>query len=154
FALFLFGDPLLADMRALLARGLTFDAATLSDPGRMGARLGELAGNALLAVAPLLLLSLVAAVIAPRAVGGWLFSPHLATPRFDRMNPMTGIRRMFSLQAAAELGKVVLVAILLGAVGFSYISAHVEDFAALAQMNLSVGMVHFGRHAGVAFMLL
>jgi flagellar biosynthetic protein FlhB len=154
FALFLFADSLLADMRAVLARGLTFDATTVREPARMGARLGELAGNALLAVAPMLLLLLTAACVAPLAVGGWLFSPHLAAPRFGRMNPMRGIGRMFSLQAAAELGKVMLVAVLIGAVGFGYISTHVEEFAALAGMNLSTGMVHFGRHAGVAFLLL
>jgi len=154
FALFLFADPLLDDLRALLARGLTFDATTVRDPGRMGARLGELVGNALLAVAPVLLLLLAASCVAPLAVGGWLFSPHLAAPRFDRMNPMQGFGRMFSVQAAAEVGKVLLVAVLLGAVGFGYISTHVEDFAALVQMNLSAGMVNFGRHAGVAFLLL
>jgi flagellar biosynthetic protein FlhB len=153
-ALFLLADPLLADLRALLARGLAFDAATVRDPARMSARLGELVGQGLLAVAPVLLILLAAAFAAPLAVGGWLFAPRLAAPRFDRLSPMQGFGRMLSLSALAELGKVLLVCVLLAAVGFGYISTHVEDFASLAQMDLTTGLVHFGSLAGVAFLLL
>jgi len=86
-ALFMLGDPLLADLRAVLARGLAFDAATVRDPARMTARFGELAAHGLLAVAPVLVILLAAAFAAPLAVGGWLFSPQLAAPRLDRMSP-------------------------------------------------------------------
>jgi len=61
---------------------------------------------------------------------------------------------MLSLTALSELGKVLLVTVLLAAMGFGYISTHVEDFASLAQMGLGVGLAHFGWMAGVAFLLL
>lgn len=153
-ALFVLADPLLADLRALLARGLVFDAATVRDPARMTARLGSLAFDGARAIAPVLLILLAAAFAAPLAVGGWLFSPQLATPRFERMSPLKGFGRMLSLNAFAELGKVLLVAVLLGAVGFGYISAHLEDFASLAHTSLGAGLVHFGWLAGFAFVLL
>jgi len=153
-ALFMLSDPLVADLRTLLAHALTFDAAVARDPARMGARLNELSGQALLALAPVLLILLAAAVASPLAIGGWLFVPGLAMPRFDRMSPGKGLGRMVSLIALAELGKVLLVAVLLGAVGFGFISTHVEEFAALAHMNLGDGLVHLGRMAGVAFLLL
>jgi flagellar biosynthetic protein FlhB len=153
-ALFLLADPLLADLRALLARGLAFDAASARDPARMTARLGEIAGQGLLAVAPVLVILLAAAFAAPLAVGGWLFSPQLATPRFDRLSPMKGVGRMFSVIAMAELGKVLLVSVLLAAVGFGYISTHVDEFASLAQLGLGAGLAQFGSLAGVAFLLM
>jgi flagellar biosynthetic protein FlhB len=153
-ALLLLADPLLADLRALLARGLAFDAASARDPARMTARLGEIAGQGLLAVAPVLVILLAAAFAAPLAVGGWLFSPQLASPRFDRLSPMKGVGRMFSVIAMAELGKVLLVAVLLAAVGFGYISTHVEEFASLAQLGLGAGLAQFGSLAGVAFLLM
>jgi len=153
-ALFLLADPLLADLRALLASGLSFDAAAVRDPARMTVRLGELTTQGLRAIAPVLLILLAAAFAAPLAVGGWLFSPQLAAPRLDRLSPRKGLGRMVSVTALAELGKVMLVAVLLGAVGFGYIYTHVEDLAALSQMELVVGVAHFGAMAGVAFLLL
>lgn len=153
-ALFLLADPLLADLRALLARGLAFDATAARDPARMSARLGELVAHGLLAVGPVLLILLAAAFAAPLAVGGWLFSLQLAAPRFDRLRLLQGFGRMLSLSALAELGKVLLVSVLLAAAGFGFISTHVEDFASLAQMDLAVGLARFGSLAGVAFLLL
>jgi flagellar biosynthetic protein FlhB len=153
-ALFLLADPLLADLRRLIARGMSFDALALHEPARMTARLGELASAGLLAIAPVLALLLVAACAAPLAVGGWLFVPHLVTPRLERLSPLKGFGRMFSLLALAELGKVVLVAVLLAAVGFGYVMSNVEQFAALAHAGLPSAFAHFGRLAGFAFLLL
>jgi flagellar biosynthesis protein FlhB len=153
-ALFALAEPLLAEMRLLLAHGLTLDAAAARDPARMTARLGQLVLQGMLALAPVLLILLGATFAAPLAVGGWLFAPQLAAPRFDRLSPLQGVTRMFSLNSLAELGKVLLVCALVGAVGFGYVSAHVEDFASLAHMSLDVGIVHFARLAGVAFVLM
>jgi flagellar biosynthetic protein FlhB len=61
---------------------------------------------------------------------------------------------MLSLAALAELGKVLLLCVLLAAVGFGYISTHVEAFASLAQMSPGAGLAQFGWMAGVAFVLL
>lgn len=153
-ALFMLADPLLAGLRTVLAQGLTLDAAAARDPARMTARLGELVMQGLLVVAPVLLILLGATFAAPLAVGGWLFAPNVVAPRLDRLSPMQGVGRMFSLTALAELGKVLIVCVLLGAVGFGYISSHVEDLAALAHMNLGVALVHFARLAGVGFLLM
>jgi flagellar biosynthetic protein FlhB len=153
-ALYMLADPLLGDLRAVLARGLTLDAAAARNPGRMTAHLGGLVQQGLLAVAPVLAVLLAATFAAPLAVGGWLFVPHLAAPRLERLNPMPGFGRMFSFSAAAELGKVLIVCVLLGAVGFGYISTHIEDLAGLTHMNLDAAVMHFARLAGLGFLLM
>lgn len=153
-AFMVLADPLIADLRTLLAHGLTMDAATARDPTRMTARLGELAWNGFIATAPVILVLIAAAFVSPLAVGGWLFVPDLSLPNFSRLNPMSGIGRMFSISSMAELGKVMLLCVLLAAVGFGYISAHIEDLAALAHMNLAVALPHFGRLAMTGFLLL
>jgi len=76
-ALFMLGDPLLADLRAVLARGLAFDARPVRDPARMTAAFRRTCCARLLAVAPVLVILLAAAFAAPLAVGGWLFRRNL-----------------------------------------------------------------------------
>ncbi|MFN7756756.1 MAG: EscU/YscU/HrcU family type III secretion system export apparatus switch protein, partial [Betaproteobacteria bacterium] len=116
-ALFLLAAPLLRATTEFVGRGLTFYAALAPDPSRMANRLGELAGAGLLAIAPLLAVALVAALAAPLSIGGWIFAPQSAAPKLNRLNPLTGIGRMFSLPALMELVKVLLVTALLAAVG-------------------------------------
>src|SRR5690606_21584551 len=67
----------------------------------------ELAIAALRAIAPVLLVTLVAALAAPLAIGGWAISGKPITPDFKRLSPAAGIRRMFSLRSWVELGKAL-----------------------------------------------
>jgi len=90
------------------------------DTGYMLQAFGEHAIQALVACAPIFGAIVLAAVLAPLTLGGWSFSAEAFMPNFSRLSPGTGFKRMFSLQAALELGKslakfgvVALVAILM-----------------------------------------
>lgn len=131
-ALAMAGESLAAASRGLLVRGLQFDATSATEPARMSERLGQLVGDALLATAPVLGVMLVAAVAAPLLVGGWLFAPGTVLPKLDRLDPMTGLQRLFSLRSLVGLGKNLLLAILLAVVGGAFILSHIQQFAGLA----------------------
>jgi len=152
--LFAMSGPLMEAGKTVIARGLTFDAATVADPARMTGRLGELFATSFLAVSPVLLVLLIAAIAAPLSIGGYIFAPQTLAPKFERINPLKGIARLVSVQALAELGKVMLAAVLLGVVGGGYVFAHLEEFAGLAHEGLSTGMNHFGLMLAAAFALL
>ena len=147
-------SPLAGAGIKLVAAGLSFDAGTVGDPSRMTARLSDLAAGGLLALAPLFVAMTAAAVAAPLAVGGWLFVPTQVAPKFNRLNPLSGFKRMFSLQALVQLVKVMLLAALLGLVGFSYIVHQIDALAGLAHESLPVSLGHFGLLLAVALGLL
>jgi flagellar biosynthetic protein FlhB len=152
--LLLLAAPLMQAGMRLVGSGLTFDAQAATDSARLTARLAGLAGQALLAVAPLLGALLIAAALAPLVIGGWNFAPQAAAPRLERISPLAGFKRMFSLRALVELAKVMLVALLLGAVGAWYIGSHVAEFAGLAHEALPASLQHFGWLLGIGFLLL
>jgi flagellar biosynthetic protein FlhB len=152
--LFAMSGPLMEAGKRVIARGLTFDAAAVSDPARMTARLGELAGSALLAVSPVLLILALAAIAAPLSIGGFIFSPQMAAPKFERIDPLKGIGRLFSAPALVELAKVLIVTALLAVVGFWYVYSHLHEFAGLAYEALPSGLAHFGWMLGAAFVLM
>jgi flagellar biosynthesis protein FlhB len=75
--------------------------------------------HAILACAPILGLTLVAALLAPLAIGGWNMSFGVLAPDFTRLSPMAGFGRMFSVRGVVELAKafakfalIALIAIL------------------------------------------
>lgn len=149
-----FASPLAGAGIKLVASGLTFDARAVADPSKMTTRLSELAAGGLLALAPIFVAMAAAAVAAPLAVGGWLFVPSQAAPKFSRLSPLSGMKRMLSLRALVELLKVMLLAGLLGAVGFSFIAHQVDALAGLAHENLPVSLAHFGALLAIALGLL
>ena len=63
-----------------------------------------MAGDALI---PLFFVLLIAAIVGPVALGGWLFSMEALAPKFSRMNPLSGLKRMFSMKSIVELLKAL-----------------------------------------------
>ena len=115
-AMWFHGETLMAGLKRLAARGLTLDSAAVREPAAMGARLYELASDALIIISPLLAITVIAALVAPMAIGGWSFAPAAVLPKLSRISPLAGFGRMFSMRGVADLGKALLKAGLIGGV--------------------------------------
>lgn len=73
--------------------------------------------------------------------GGFLQTGFLWTVeplRLDlaRVNPLVGLRRLFGVEAAAELVKALLSIVCLGTLGFLFLYTHLAAFAALANLEV------------------
>jgi len=93
--------------------------------------------DALGIVAPFLALMLVAALIGSILLSGWVFSAKALAPDLKRMNPITGLGRMFGPKALVELGKGLLKVVLLGGIGALVFRANVDDYIALGRAPLA-----------------
>jgi flagellar biosynthesis protein FlhB len=153
-ALFLLAAPLMKSCTEIIGRGLTFNAALATDPARMATRLGELTVAGLLAILPVLGVLLLAAFAAPLLIGGWNFAPKNAAPKLERISPLAGVSRLFSLQALMGLIKVLIVAVLLAIVGAWYVATNLDSFAGLAHESLPAGLAHFGTLFAAALAML
>ena len=69
-----------------------------------------------LALLPLISGVVLVALISPVMLGGLVFSGKSLQPKFSKLNPLPGIKRMFSAQTGAELLKAILKTILVGSV--------------------------------------
>ncbi|MCO8649190.1 EscU/YscU/HrcU family type III secretion system export apparatus switch protein, partial [Burkholderia multivorans] len=96
YGAWLLAGPAGAHLQAMLRGAFAFDRATAFDTHRMlsAARSASLEGLA--ALLPILALTGAAALLAPMALGGWLISPKTFELKFDRLNPVAGLGRIFS----------------------------------------------------------
>lgn len=87
---------------------------------------------------PFLKLSLVivlAGIIGNTVLGGFNFAWYSASFRFDRLDPLAGIKRMFSLNALVELLKSILkVAVVMGAT-YLLLTVFFDDVMELSMMT-------------------
>ena len=131
-AMWVQGDALLSGLKRITARGLMLDGAAVREPGAMVERLYELAGDALITAAPLLATTVVAALVAPLAIGGWSFAPAAVLPKFSRINPLSGFGRIISIRGIADLCKALLKAGLIGGVAALVLWRTKDSMLALA----------------------
>lgn len=105
--LLIFGGSLGQSIMRVMENNFSFSRELLFDERHMAINLlqsAQIAGEALI---PLFIMLLLAAIIGPVALGGWLFSMEALVPKFSRMNPLSGLKRMFSLKALVELLKAM-----------------------------------------------
>lgn len=118
-------------LSGVVRRSVWFDPRLGHDSKVMVTQAANLAFEALLGLAPLFLLLVVVAMLASMALGGMTFSNKALAPKFERMNPLKGVQRMFSAQTVVELIKTLAKAGLVGSVAVYVIWSHRDQMTAL-----------------------
>lgn len=139
-----FGQALLELMRGNFA--LSRDV--LLDDRSMALYLLASGKMALEAMMPLLVILLIAAVLGPIALGGWLFSPEAMAPKASRMNPASGLKRMFSTHALVELLKALAKFAVILLVALAVLSADQDDLLAIANQPLEAAIINSAELVG------
>ncbi len=92
----------------VLAQPWQLQAGVLENPNFLLLQLGDSLLQAFLALWPVWIILLLAAVAGPVSLGGFNFSSEAMQFKPDKLNPVSGFKRLFSLQALMELSKTVL----------------------------------------------
>ncbi|KNC09687.1 flagellar biosynthesis protein FlhB [Klebsiella sp. RIT-PI-d] len=129
------GESLARRLAALLSSGLRFDHRIINDPNLILGQIILLIREAMLGLLPLIAGVVVVALIGPVMLGGLVFSGKSLSLKLDKLNPLPGIKRMFSAQSAAELVKALLKAALVGSVTGFYLWSHWPDMMHLISQS-------------------
>ncbi|SDH76117.1 flagellar biosynthetic protein FlhB [Pseudomonas benzenivorans] len=120
----------------------------IMDEGSMAIWLIASGKIALEALLPLFLALLIASIVGPIALGGWLFSAQAMAPKLSRMDPLAGLKRMFSLKALVELLKALAKFTLVLLVALAVLSADRDDLLAIAHEPLESAILHAAQVVG------
>ncbi|MEI7446850.1 MAG: flagellar type III secretion system protein FlhB [Burkholderiales bacterium] len=113
----LYGPTFAERSLGLLRGALRFDRTLTREPERALAHAGTVAYEAMWAAMPLLVTPLVAGLAATLAIGGLVLTFKPVTPDLSRLDPITGLGRLFSRDSAIDLAKLVLIAAAIGGTG-------------------------------------
>jgi flagellar biosynthetic protein FlhB len=133
-ALIATGSALAGRMTDLMRRFMDLGPERLADPRSMMSALGEAVMMALAAVLPVFAALAALVLLAAIALGGWNFSPAAMVPDITRMSPLAGLKRLFGLRGASELGKALLKCLVVGGVCAGVVSWLFPDVLALGRM--------------------
>ena len=116
-------------LQDLVAHGLAFDAKSLAGTQPMTERLGESTLRMLALVLPLGVALWLLAAAAGVLCGGWNWTFKPLMPKFDKLDPLSGLGRVFSKHQLGETLKACALALVLGTIGALWLRAHAGDFA-------------------------
>ncbi len=124
-SLLLFGGFMIQALVGLMNLNFVLEREQVFDTSAMVSHLYASAMQGMRTLMPVFAVLLVAAILGPIGLGGWNMSMKAVMPKANRMNPMSGLARMFGPKALMELAKaaakvLVVAAIALIILAFSW----------------------------------
>lgn len=141
-------------MSHIVSSGLHFNPGIARDSAHVMAQLSDQFFEAALALAPFLGLMVIATLASPLLLRGWLFSTKAFAPDFKRLNPLSGIKRMFSSQGLVELVKALGKVGLLGGLATWLIWSNLHAIFSLSMETPTNAIGHMGDLIGKVFLLV
>ena len=138
----------------VLSSGLRFDHKIISDQNLILGQIIMMLKTALIGMLPLLVGVVIIALVAPVLLGGLVFSTKTLAFKFSKLNPISGIGRLFSAQVAAELVKALMKALLMGGVAGLFLWQHWPDMMRLMSESPMTAMASAMNLAGLCALLV
>jgi flagellar biosynthetic protein FlhB len=134
--LMLTGGWLVQRLANIFANGLVFDRKSLDRPLMLPGIFADQLMSAFFLITPVVIFTIIAAIVASGMTGGYLFSMKAVLPKAAKLNPLNGLKRMFGMHALVELAKAILKFTIVASVLWWSIMSNMPALLQLGQMGL------------------
>lgn len=134
--LYFFGGDLSRGLLDILHASLSGEAWVRLDEGQITAHSWKLAGALATGLVPLLAVLVLAAIASGVLQAGFHLTPEAIQPNWGRLNPLSGVGRVFSLQGAMRVVASLFKMLILGLVVLSFLSSELPKLMATASLDL------------------
>ncbi|WP_422017150.1 flagellar biosynthesis protein FlhB [Roseateles sp.] len=139
------GPQIVEKLRQTLITGLHFDASQLARKDFMGERLVDMTLAFAAVMGPIMAVLIVAGVASNLASGGWNWTMKPLAPKFTHLNPLSGLKRLFSGQGFGTALKAVLLALVLGIVGAMVLKDRLAAYVGIMTVPLPAALAYAGQ---------
>ncbi len=147
-------EPMLQDVRGGLSGALQISREQIFDPQYTGQALAALASSAFAGLIPFALILLAAVFLGATAIGGWSFSTKAVAIKGDRLNPVKGLKRVFSANSLNELVKAMAKFFLVAIIALSWLWRSVDELLSLGREDVAIAVPHALEIAAVSLLVV
>jgi flagellar biosynthetic protein FlhB len=148
------GERMIAQLGDVMRMGLVVERARIFDRWTAIEVFGEALSLAFLLLLPFLAVMVVTALLAPVALGGWSFSTKSLEFKPDKLNPISGMKRIFAARGAMELVKALAKFVLIGLTGAMLLWHYLPVLMGLGREVPALGLAHAGQILISCFLVL
>jgi flagellar biosynthetic protein FlhB len=142
--MYLFGGYLITQLSEVFVSGFTFDHNDVYSDNLLPVAFGGHALESMMVVLPIFILAVLIALGAAGVLGGYIFSFKSIAPKASKINPMSGLKRMFGTKALVDLSKALAKFSLVGVTLYLVVSESFNAIVSLGFMDLRPAMTEAG----------
>ena len=141
----LMGGWLFNGMSQLFVSQLEFDRKITDKAELLPGLFAQAIVDAFLLILPIMLMMYFIAIVSTVLSGGMVFSMGMLAPKFSKLNPLSGLKRIFGTKALIELAKAIVKFVVVGGILLLQVSNHMDELLNLANMDLNQAMAISGK---------
>lgn len=152
--LFSVGPNIVQGFADLMRSSFTLAPASLTQELPLLMAFGEACLIALKSLGPFLGLVAIAALMAPLSLGGWSFSAQALAFKWEKLDPIRGLGRVFSWNGLMELVKALAKFVLTTGVAVLVLWMGMAEFLSLNRQSLGPALTHTAHMVAWSFLAL
>lgn len=153
-ALLMLGGAIGEGLAQMMSDGLNVRRGMIFDAEIMRAVLGESLLDALLLIVPFMAVTLIATFAPPVMIGGFSISSKALMPQFKRINPISGLKKLFSPNGLMELAKSIAKIALVTATSYLVISHLFRDLLTIGGLSVHGAIARAFEMVGWSFLAI
>jgi flagellar biosynthetic protein FlhB len=148
------GSYMITHITDVMKQGFTLSRAEIFEHSTIFDKFETAISNAFSGIMPFLVLMIVTAIFTPLLLGGWSFSFDALAFKGDRINPLKGLKRIFSSNGLMELVKAIAKFLVVSIFAIAYLWNQSDELLSLGMQPLSVALSHGAYLLGLSFFVV
>ncbi|MFO7602905.1 MAG: flagellar biosynthesis protein FlhB [Gammaproteobacteria bacterium] len=144
-ALFFLGPYTAGKMQALFKEALDIDRQTIFTPMAMPALLQAAVLDAMSALTPFFIVVVIAALAGPLSMAGFNFSTQALAFKWEKLDPIKGLKRIFAVRGLVELLKALAKFVIIASVAIVFLYHQAGAYLGLGSEPLEQAIGHAGQ---------
>lgn len=144
-ALFVLGPYTANEMQVLFKEYLNIDRQTIFTPMAMPATLQAAVLDGMGALVPFFIIVTIAAVAGPISMGGFNFSTQALSFKWEKLDPVKGLKRIFAIRGLVELLKALAKFVVIASITIVFLYNQAETYLGLGSEPLHQAIGHAGQ---------
>ncbi|BDW11782.1 flagellar biosynthesis protein FlhB [Polynucleobacter sp. SHI8] len=136
------GQSLFIHLRQHMRESLSFKSAPQLDPEQLIINYAKMMFDLVVTFAPFIGIVMITALVTPMLIGGWSFTAGNLAPKFSKLNPMSGLAKIISINSLVELIKAIAKVIFICFAAWYLIESHLIEVMSLMSMPIEIGGAH------------
>jgi len=132
-----FGGGIGEGLAEVMKRALTMDRELMYEPMLMLSRAIETLVDSFVLIMPLIAVIIISVFLSPLLIGGFAMSGEKLKPKLSSLNPIKGLKKLFSAQGLMELVKAILKVLLIGGLATFLIWTLFDDVLMLSRAGFA-----------------
>ncbi|MDD1621142.1 MAG: flagellar biosynthesis protein FlhB [Methylococcaceae bacterium] len=144
-ALFIYMGRYMADqLLEMMRHQFQLSREVIFDPATPAIYLKQALIEGFEGIVPFMLALMVADLLVPLMMGGWNYTTEAFEPKFSKLNPLAGIKKIIGTQGLVELIKAIIKTVLVAFVAWNLFKVYFDDFMGLSRMSVEQAIFHAG----------